>query len=236
MSTTASAPDSPDPSPRIVPFPAFSVPLSRRRLSAASRVHSRAVRLLRTVLPLAASALVAALVLWPQEQSAPQHALLLNATAADSLAAGPHMLNPRLVSVGADQKPLRIRAASALQPEGPQGRILLESPQAELILTSGDTATIAAGSATFFPNRPQDILLQGGIRFLDASGNTLSGKNLTVDTARQMAFSREPVEARFPSGTVKADGITISDGGASIRFQGRTTSQVTVGNSTAAAD
>ena len=191
--------------------------------------------MLRTLLPLAAAALIGAVVLWPQKQATPQHALLTNAATADALATGPHMLNPRLVSVGTDEKPLHIRAASALQPEGPNGPILLSAPEAELILQSGDKATIAAGSATFRPDQPQDILLQGGIRFVDARGNTLSGENMVVDTARQVAFSREPVEARFASGALKADGITISEGGASIRFQGRITSHMTVGNTTPAA-
>jgi lipopolysaccharide export system protein LptC len=208
-----------------VPFPSLSISLAEQSLYAASLAHSRHVRVLRMVLPIVAAVLVAAVLAWPQRQTQSGQSLIMDAAQSGGLAAGPQMINPRLISVGADQKPLRIQAASALQPQGPSGPILLKAPQAELILKSGDKATIAAGTATFHPNQPDDLQLQGGVRFIDAKGNTLSGKDLTVDTARQVAFSRKPVEGQFASGAIQADGITITEGGALIRFQGKTTSR-----------
>jgi lipopolysaccharide export system protein LptC len=211
-----------------VAFPALA--LNPRRLRAASRLHTRLVRLLRIIFPAGVAALLSALLFWPESRHSQREPAVLtiasdtlpNLAAADS----PHMVNPRLVSVGDDHKPLYIRAKSAIQPDGPQGRIVLVDPEAQLILENGNTATVVAGSAVFTPSQPQDIQLLDGVTFRDTGGNSLSSRNLTIDTGKQLAFSRDPVKARFPSGSIAADGITISDGGASIRFQGRTTSQV----------
>lgn len=187
------------------------------------------VRTLRLALPLTALGLAGAVLLWPQARPVQG----LPPVPADSHAHDENaMLNPRLLSLMANAEPVQVTATRATQPEGAKGPIHLQNPQAELTLRSGDRAQVVAQSGIILPGQPDNVRLSGHVTYTDSRGYQMTTRHLLVNTAKQLAHSQSPVDGHSPTGTVRAEGLQIADGGNLITFQGRAFSTVNLDTAT----
>ncbi len=174
------------------------------RTAGQARAHTRFVRRMRLALPLAAFAIVAVLFAWPQMDRTMEP---VRASAVDG---GPvqgrnEVLNPRFESRDEKRQPYTITATRAVQNPANPDEILLETPLADLTLTTGKW--IAAESrAGVFEQKKRFLKLQGDVKLYHDDGYEITTDALEIDIESRTVRAPGPVIGHGPAGSLEAKG------------------------------
>lgn len=185
------------------------------------RNHTRVVRVLRTLLPLIALALVAALLILPglNEDAPPPEAPASDPTQPTGEA---RVLNPRYFATDAQDRPYSVTADSARGLAEADETLELDRPVAELILETGETLSLTAFHGRY--ERTADRLeLSGGVTLRRDDGYVITTESVEVDLLGQRAWSLVPVQMIGPQVEMSASGFEIEEGGDIVRLIGPAT-------------
>lgn len=213
--------------PHTPPAPAPEPPSSTRRslgavvraaASGGSRRRgdswSRFVRWMRLALPLAAFAIVAVLVVWP-EMEGPRPF-----ESADSdRASRNEVVEPRFESRDEERQPYTVTAANAIQDSENMNLVRLEKPVADMTLKTGKWL---AGNADtgLFDQSLRILVLDGRVRLYHDDGYEISAGKIEIDLKNRTIRSEAPVRGHGPAGTVEASGFFAEQDGGRLVFKG----------------
>lgn len=184
--------------------------------------YTRFARFMRYLLPLVAGALIAMLVLWPRFQEG-------------SLAIGGFGVTDKPVSneegttasrahfegIDGKDRPFTISAARAFQPNADQDRIVLDQPEADIVLRDGSWVAVSAERGDYHKGR-ELLELRGQVNLFHDQGFELTTNSVDVDLERGVAESRETVQGQGPFGHITAEGMQVRDNGDTVIFTGKT--------------
>jgi len=183
-------------------------------------VRRRYVTLLRIALPLAALLLAALVIAWPQLQNRERTGFSLTPTRTDPKELEQlTMVNPRFVGLDSKQQPYTVTAKSATQERAGADLILLDYPQADILLDNGAWATVT-GRYGRYSQKEQILDLEGDINVFHDAGYEFHTEQAQVDLANDTIAGDVPVTGHGPGGTIDANGFMILDHGQTVIFTG----------------
>ncbi|WP_439817048.1 LPS export ABC transporter periplasmic protein LptC [Zavarzinia sp. CC-PAN008] len=202
---------------RIAPL-AVDMAENRPRRSDRVERYSRFVGLMKLVLPLLALGLVAMLVIWPGLTdgggSVPMIAGELS-TSEEGLA----MQHPRYVGIDKVGQPYSVTATRAMPDKADPDEITLDTPAGDFKTESGTAISLSSASGLYKP-KEQSLMLEGQVKLSTSDGYSYQGDRLLLDLATGSATSQEPISAKGPAGTIRADSMAMREKGQILHFQG----------------
>ncbi len=215
----------------------------RRRGAATGSLHSRRVRALRVVFPIAAIAgFLALIVIW-QTNAPPGQRLMpgiapapapegtdgtaagtgLPAEAAATGASTPppsmELLETRFAGRDQQGRPYAVTARRAVQATGATGFVDLADPQAEMTLEAGARLDARAASGRYY-ERAGELVLRGGVAVAHSEGMEIHTEALAVDVNALQATTDHNVRAFGPAFDLEAAGMSVIDAGNRVVFWG----------------
>ena len=174
------------------------------------------ITLTKWALPLAATALLALIALWPEIQAATTKARLSMKHMSGELEGG-KLIDARYNGVDEKGRPYTITAATAWQidPE----RVGLTMPKGDITLESGTWLMLTAKEGTFLKHLNQLDLVKEVTLYRD-DGTTMHTESAAIDLTAGAAAGSEPVHVEGPFGVLDAHGFTVMDKGSAIDFPG----------------
>lgn len=192
-------------------------PISPKTFEGARR-HSRFVRLMKLVLPLAAFAIAAALgVLMVIYQ--PDDSMTVTFSDSPTLQNDRRMLQPTFSGSLPDGQDFRLHAESAEHSPDSTTRVMLTSLNGEMRLKdeTGVTLQSARGLLELDDHR---VSLFGDVTVRSDHGYVLRTEKVLVNIEEHSVQGDQPVEAEGPMGTVRADRFLVENNGETVRFEG----------------
>lgn len=185
---------------------------------AAARRHSRFVRIVRRVIPIAAGLGFVSFVVAP---------LLNPFSAIGGLSMGPISLsgtkvtmeNPKLTGFRKDNRPYEVTADSAVQDIRKPNVVDLNMMKARLDMESGWVKLESKGG--IFDSQKEQMQLSQDIKVSNKDGHEAFLKSADIDFKAGTIRSKEPVRVSMGSITINADSLDVSDNGKIIVFSGR---------------
>jgi lipopolysaccharide export system protein LptC len=191
-------------------------PPARHREQARALRHTRRVRLLRVVVPVAGTLLVAVLV----TAAALPKLLPLSALSGVSLTADGLVMNePRLSGHLGEGRRYEVVAARAVQSLVDPSRLSLEGLDANLEMDTGERVSIF-GSHAAYDTETEILKLSDGVTIASSDGNEARLSAATVFLREGRVESDGGIEITSPRGHIRAGRIDITGGGDLIRFAG----------------
>lgn len=167
--------------------------------------YSNLIRRLRMILPLVALSIAAAVFAWSYTENLKIITREEIAPAARTIGKN-ELLNPRFESRDKKDQPFTITAKRALQGESNDDLVILESPVADMMLTSGNWIAIEALQGAYRQDN-QRLLLSGAVKLFHDKGYYMNMEKLHVDIKKQTAWSDVDVYGQGPEGTLEAKGM-----------------------------
>lgn len=191
----------------------------RRQLAfLAARRHSRWVRRLRVLLPVAGFVAVIAFVVTtrlalPEDMdlSVARLSVTKNSIIMD---------NPHLTGFDADRRRYSVSADRAVQALTDPDKVDLETIHAVLTVTGQGTTDITAASGSY-DNAESALVLRGPIAVQSSEGYGLRMKSAEIDFKAGTMISPDPVIVRFRDSETVGDSLAVSEGGKVIVLEGR---------------
>lgn len=182
--------------------------------------HSRLVRGLRMLIPVAAAAAVAGLIGWSLFKPVANIAGLEMGPVALS-GTKVTMENPKLNGFRKDGKPYQVTSVAASQDVRKPGVVELEQITARLGAV-GDNATHLRAAAGVYDMKSEQLQLSGGVHVNTDNGDTAKLQAASVNLKAGEMHTTEPVRITTANGgSVDADAMRVSDNGKVIVFEGR---------------
>lgn len=192
--------------PRAAPDPAA---LARRRL---------AIAILKRVLPAAALAVLALIVLWPEISGLEDRVRLAYRKPDSTVTDSARIVAPRYVGRNETGRPYELAAESAEQASG-STTVALTKPTGDITLEDGAWVTLQAERGTF--RRETRLLdLAGEVALFHDAGYEIRTDRARIDLAAGRAEGDAPVAAQGPPGTLDATGFRLEEQGAVVIFTG----------------
>jgi lipopolysaccharide export system protein LptC len=181
--------------------------LARRRI---------VIGLVKVLLPVAATLLLALLAAWPEIGRVSDSARIAYQRAGGDIG-GATVTDAHYRSVDDHDRPYTVTAATAEQvsPE----RINLTTLKADVTLNDGTWLMLQAKHGVFLQHANQ-LDLSGAVTLYRDDGTTMTTASASVDLKNGAAASAEPTHAEGPFGTLDAQGFTLTDKGNAIQFAG----------------
>ncbi len=213
----APLPPAPLPPAPLPPAPlpvAFTPPVAK-----VGRRYSRFVSLMKVALPVAALALIAAVVAWPGGDTSRPGALPISFANIKIDPTGLTMQSPRFVGVDKQGQAYTVTAVEAIQDKADAERVDLTSPEADISVKSGGWFHLQATTGIIRP-KLNTIDLNGVVELYSGDGWEAHGSAVSANMDEGTARSDLPVTGQGPAGTISADRFEAWDGGNRIRFMG----------------
>ena len=213
------------------PFPASpnqserraAMGVARRSLPARSADARRRwlVTLAKRVLPLVALGLLALLTLWP-EIAAESDRARLSYRRSGITPDGGILRDPSYTGVDESGQAYRLTALAARQImlAGQTDRTVLTQPAADILLSSGAWLMVQSAQGVYM-QRDGQLDLSGEVSLYRDDGIEMQTNSVTLNLKAGIAVGAEQVHVQGPFGVVDAQGFTVSERGANIRFIGR---------------
>jgi lipopolysaccharide export system protein LptC len=191
--------------------------------------HSRRVRALKFVLPVAAVT-IAGLFLGYSLLSSATGGGTVNLDSASIEDGNLVMHNPALNGFTSGNLPYSMKAVRARQAIGSDmGPIELEQIQAMLPLNSEHQATISAGGG-IFDRQSNHILLTDAITLTTTSGIVARLESANVDIGSGNLSTDDPVDIELSGMRVRADTFRATEGGNKLVFENRVRLEIAPAN------
>lgn len=212
VATSAAAPDV----PAIPEPPARPATIIPRQ---SGRRYSRFVGLMKVALPVAALALIAAVVAWPGGDASRPGALPISFANIKIDPTGLTMKSPRFVGVDNQGQAYTVTADEAVQDKADAERVDLTNPEAEITLTDRGWFHLQSQTGVIYP-KTNIIDLSGDVSLYSSEGWEAHGTAVTANMEEGTAHSDQPVTGQGPAGTLSADRFEAWNGGKNLRFLG----------------
>lgn len=212
VATSAAAPDV----PAIPEPPARPATIIPRQ---SGRRYSRFVGLMKVALPVAALALIAAVVAWPGGDASRPGALPISFANIKIDPTGLTMKSPRFVGVDNQGQAYTVTADEAVQDKADAERVDLTNPEAEITLTDRGWFHLQSQTGVIHP-KTSIIDLHGDVSLYSSEGWEAHGTAVTANMEEGTARSDQPVTGQGPAGTLSADRFEAWNGGHNLRFLG----------------
>ena len=189
----------------------------RQRAALPGSAYDRFVGVLKIVLPLAALALLAMIVIWPLTH-AQEFSFLLS---KDKVAMSKERLrvdNAIYRGETTRHQPFIIRARGAVQHSSAVPVVELDRLSADLRLDSGP-ATVTAPTGRYDMSKDR-LDIAGPVRLDSAGGYTLDGANVEVSLVDRTVASDTAVSGTIPLGTFRANALRADIGGRVVVLTG----------------
>lgn len=207
-----------------------SPPDRGRRSYARAVAHSRRVRFLKKAIPLGAAgavALVVAITLF--NPFASQGGLTIGPVNVSGTRIV--MESPRLSGFQDDSRPYEVTASEASQDVRSPHLVDLVDLRARVTADAEGNLVRIEASRGRFDTQAELLTLQDDVRVTSTLGYTADLTTATIDFAAGTVVSDEPVRVGVGTGTVEAQGMSLSEGGEIITFTGGVTSVFRLGGS-----
>lgn len=169
--------------------------------------HSRVVGWLKVALPLAALAILSTLFLLA-DRIDPEDALPYAEVDVEDLAREPRMTAPTYAGTTSDGASLTLSADEA-RPEAEGKPASLAGLRLELVTPDGSTTALSAASAVM-DEAAELILMSGGVSVTTTTGYEVETAEIAARLDRSGLESRGEVTATGPAGSIRADGMVLS--------------------------
>lgn len=177
-----------------------------RRLQAAVRKYSSAVRWMKIALPIAAVALIGLVFLSGQNRSAVVDFDGLSDLAV--LEVGLKLDNPRFAGLTDDGDPFIVTADWAL-PDGAMPDLVdLARPRGELRFNNGRVLNVRSREGQMFP-KDEQLHLIGDVVAQSSDGYQAATESIRLDLAKKSAVAPGTVRAEGPRGDLVADRMQV---------------------------
>lgn len=190
--------------------------------------HSRRVRWLRLGLPVLAVGLcvgLVATVLWPTARKGTLPTADLASVAINGTKVV--MQQPVLQGYGKQSKPYELRAETATQDLRAPHLVDLAKLNARIGLNDGSSALLRAVQG-HYNTTEQKLEVREGVNVkAESQGYDAHFTQAIFDFKANTVVSQEPVTVKFREGLVKADSMSITQGGTHITFKGRVNMTIT---------
>ena len=190
------------------------------RFAAASR-HSRIVRFLRIAVPgavcLAMTGVIGISIFNPFRMLMPK----LPVDMGNLVVSGTKitMESPHVSGFTGDQRPYELWAKTAVQDVTNPDLVELNKLRTKLLMQDGSTVFMDSLTG-LFDNKQQTLDLRKDIFLQTSTGYEARLSQAFVDMAKGTVSSDERVDVKLTNGTLSADRLRISEGGAVVRFEG----------------
>lgn len=182
------------------------------------RSYSKTVRLIRTLLPIAAVAMIAIVFTWSQKPDERVISIKPGEKAPPTIGKN-ELVNPRFESMDNKRQPYTITADRAVQGEENEELIILEHPKGDLMTRKGNWIAIEAQTGAYRQDT-QRLLLKGDVKLFHDLGYQLETQQLNIDINNAAAWSDQKVTGQGPSGTIEASGLEAKDQEGHLVFTG----------------
>jgi lipopolysaccharide export system protein LptC len=198
--------------------PAYQASLEARFAIAAR--HSRMVRVLRIAVPaavgLAMATIVGISVFNPFHMELPKFDLGNIVVSGTKIT----MESPHLSGYSTeDRRPYELWANTATQDVTDPDHVELHTLKAKVLMQDQSTVTLDARTG-LLDNKQQTIDLHKDIHLVTSTGYEAWLSHAFVDMGKGTVDSEEHVDVKLTNGTLSADRLHITDGGAVVRFDG----------------
>jgi lipopolysaccharide export system protein LptC len=191
---------------------------SRMRIFAAVKRHSRRVRLLRVLLPVASVVALTGFFLkahlsFPVDLDLSSARLSVTRNAVI-------MEGPRLTGFDGESREYSMSAKRAIQPLTSPQQVRLEEIEARITETKQGSTTITAEVGEY-DHKQRTISLLGSVLIDSAEGYRLRMAGADVDFDRQTMATDRPIVIGYGDSEIVGDRLSVSDGGKRIVIEGR---------------
>jgi lipopolysaccharide export system protein LptC len=181
--------------------------------------YSRAVSLLKRVLPIIGGSLLLLVAAWPRFapliENMRRTLSVIDLRAAREL----KMLNPRYASTDRLNRPFVVTAAVGRQLPERSDLMSLEKPRAVMIVHGGASVVLTAASA-IYQSQPQLLDLFDNVVLTHQNGTRFVTQRAHADLGHDTAEGQVPIEGHGPSGDIWGHGFRVLDRGDTIIFTG----------------
>ncbi len=184
----------------------------------ASAGYTKFVRAMRFVLPLAAIALTAVIVLWDEMDARVSKAEQEKFLPEVEQARG-ELLKPQFDSTDSEGRPYTVTAERATQDENNPKIMTMQSPDALIHLSESETMSGKSQNGVY-EQEAGKLLLNGAVNLDHSSGYILQSEELRVDLKTGQAFSDLPVHVEGKMGTIDASGLEADNNNGLVIFKG----------------
>ncbi len=173
----------------------------------------------KRLLPLAAVALLGAIALWPEFESAADRGRVAFRRVTEVRPDALHILQPRYQGLDEQNRPYTVTAENAVQ-AGNAEVVQLRAPKADLTLSDGAWVYLEAREGAY--DKPRNWLdLSGNVTVHHDDGTQFVTERAGIDIAGGNASGNDAVQAQGPFGTLTAQGFRLQDRGQVVVFTGR---------------
>jgi lipopolysaccharide export system protein LptC len=178
--------------------------------------HSRRVRWLKIVLP--ALAIAGAGVFWATSRIIPSDlATLISLAGIDPASNSVVMEKPQISGFEGTRRAYEVKANRAVQALGNPKVVTFEQIAAKIGMEDAGTATVDAELGVFDGNN-DTLQLSEGIAIKTTTGYWATFEEAAIDLHAGSLTSDQPIEIRTDQGTIRANGVEITDHGKRIAF------------------
>lgn len=182
-----------------------------------TRQTSRIVRSMRLILPVAALAVVAVLMIW----SNPENTIkpVPRAEVSPQTVSKNELIKPKFQSQDSNNQPYTITADKALQNADNMDDILLDKPVADIGLENGNWVALKASHGAY-NQKDGELILQGQVEMHHDTGYELETEQMTIDVNMQTIVSDQAVKGHGPAAEIEAQGLEADGKTDNLIFKG----------------
>jgi lipopolysaccharide export system protein LptC len=199
--------------------PAYEAGLEARFAVAAR--HSRLVRILRVAVPaavvLSMTAVIGVSIFNPFRMLMPKLPSMDNLVVSGSKIT---MESPHLSGYTPDSRPYDLWAKAATQDLTDPDRVELTTLHSKVLMEDKETVVTLDARTGFFDNKQQTLDLHKDVFVQTSTGYEARLSQAFVDMGKGTVSSDEHVDVKLTNGTLSADRLRITEGGAVVRFEG----------------
>lgn len=181
---------------------------------------SRAVTLLKIILPLTAMSLIALVILWSQLPNGEPGFRVGSSSVEPEDGRNLRMVNARYAGRSKSKRPYLVTAESALQNYPGADLIHLTEPKGDITMTSGAWVALNAPAGEYFQDS-QKLDLWGGVTLFHDSGLQFNSPTAHIDLEASTAKGDDPVVGNGPSADITSEGFRVLDEGDRVIFTGK---------------
>ncbi len=191
------------------------------RVSAAAfRAHTRMVKTLRIVLPVAVAAL--AVLLGALVAS---HAAKVQATAPRETATRIRMVNPHFFGRDRQGRAFELGAAQAARSDANMQEVDLDEVSVTLDVNGAHPSRMTADHGVYREDT-RILVLRGNVRVDDGRASTIATNEATVDTRAGTVVGQQQVASQTTVGSINAGRYQVQNRGDRVIFSGRVHARV----------
>ena len=170
----------------------------------------------KAILPVCATALLAAIALWPDFNRGHDNARFSFSNVSGELE-GARLKNAKYHGLDERGRPYTLTTDVARQLDA--DRVELTRPQGDMVLENGTWMNLKADKGIFV-QKSNNLDLTGNVTLYRDDGTTLTTPNANIDIKTGIAAGSDPVHIEGPFGRIDAQGFTAADKGATLNFSG----------------